>query len=346
MASNVDEYLYDGTIRVVTDNTVVVAPMLRSSRGDILFFTKDGIPKSRFNRKGNGPGEYPNVYKVFYDEEADDLFILSAASSDLIQVYSSTGMHKREVPLPQGVIFMNGIISLDDQSFLCHDEENGVKRVMTNEADLSSKDYFESFYLISKTDGTVLDYIELPITQIFLGIYFDGRRLPAVNQNRLIKCTEGAFLCNPENDTVFLYKPDKSLTPVLHKTPLITSTNPRSYLNNCIDVGLYQFTEVYTLRPGDEAPGILPVRNYMRNTITGEVVHPKFLLPDFKGKEFIISVALSARTSGFDNGVLFELDLIELKQALNDNRLSGKLKELVATLKEDDNNVFVMVQFH
>ena len=42
----------------------------------------------------------------------------------------------------------------------------------------------------------------------------------------------------------------------------------------------------------------------------------------------------------------FELDLIELKQAFKDNKLNGKLKELVSTLDEyKDNNVFMIVNF-
>ena len=44
--------------------------------------------------------------------------------------------------------------------------------------------------------------------------------------------------------------------------------------------------------------------------------------------------------------VNIELDLIELKKAYEDNKLSGKLKELVATLdNEIDNNVFMLVNF-
>jgi hypothetical protein len=40
------------------------------------------------------------------------------------------------------------------------------------------------------------------------------------------------------------------------------------------------------------------------------------------------------------------LSLYELKQAYLENKLSGKLKELVATLNEDeDNNVLMMVEF-
>ena len=45
------------------------------------------------------------------------------------------------------------------------------------------------------------------------------------------------------------------------------------------------------------------------------------------------------------NCMRFTLDLLELKQAYCGNRLSGELKALVATLKNDDNDVYVMVRF-
>jgi len=100
----------------------------------------------------------------------------------------------------------------------------------------------------------------------------------------------------------------------------------------------------HTLRAGNIYPGAFPVQYYMRNKKTNEIIHPKLLLSDYEGKAFFIS-PLQARISNFDNGVFFELDLVELKKAFAMNRLNGKLKELVATLNDDDNNVFMMVQF-
>ena len=160
---------------------------------------------------------------------------------------------------------------------------------------------------------------------------------------RLTMCAEGVLLCNPETDTVFLYSKNKTLSPVLHKIPLAGATDPMTYMNNCIDVGNYQFTEIFTVRERNAFVTDFPVKYYMRNKKTGEVVHPRFLLPEYRGKEFFVSPS-SIRDS--KNGCCFELDLVELKQAFFENRLSGKLKELVATLKEDDNNVFMMVQFY
>ena len=46
--SDDNDYLYRGTIRRVTENAIIVYD---DSSGSILFFSKDGNPKSRFNRK-------------------------------------------------------------------------------------------------------------------------------------------------------------------------------------------------------------------------------------------------------------------------------------------------------
>ena len=46
------DYLYKGRIHSITGNTIVVVDDVS---GSVLFFSKDGMPKSRFNRKGQGP---------------------------------------------------------------------------------------------------------------------------------------------------------------------------------------------------------------------------------------------------------------------------------------------------
>ena len=111
---------------------------------------------------------------------------------------------------------------------------------------------------ISKTDGKVLDYVEIPYVPLFLGIYVDNQRIPG-RHNRLVKCPEGVLLCSAETDTIFLYSQKGSLTPKLYKTPSVTSTDPMKYLKNCLDRGPYQFIEIVTVREGYEYPGIFPV---------------------------------------------------------------------------------------
>ena len=194
----------------------------------------------------------------------------------------------------------------------------------------------------------MLDSLIMPLAPQFLGIYIDGRLIPGWpdTKNRLIKNKDGVYLCNPENDTVFVFNKNKSLIPVIHKIPLVGSTDHKTHFNNCIDAGRYQFTELYTLRPGDPDVGLarFPVKHYMRDKITGEIFRQKLLSPDFRGKEFIISPSNTRNI--FENGYYFELDLFELKKANLENKLSGQLKELVDTLNEnEDNNVFMLLKF-
>lgn len=331
-----DGFLYNGTIRSITQKRIVIADF---DSGTILFFAHDGTAISHFNHQGNGPKEYRRTRHIFYDEKEDDLFLIDD-SKQVIQVYSSLGEHKRELTLPQGTRINNDIISLDDCSLMFYDTGIEYRRAMVG--DLSIAVDTAPFYLISKKDGAVIDHFELRIPSVFLGIYLNGLPLPG-NKRYLTKCNEGALLCIPENDTVFLYNKEQSLIPVVRKAPLAISTYPVSYLNNCIDMGSHLFSEVYEVHKGEEFALDFPVKYYMMNKNTGDVVHPKLLLPDYQGKIFIISP--NSRNRNFENIYYFELDLLELKEAYTQDRLSGKLKELVVTLKEDDNNVFVLAHF-
>ena len=62
--SDNDDYLYQGGICHVTKNTIVVYD---ESSGNILFFSRDGNPKSYFNRKGQGTEEYSRARIIVYD---------------------------------------------------------------------------------------------------------------------------------------------------------------------------------------------------------------------------------------------------------------------------------------
>jgi hypothetical protein len=334
LKSDNEEYIFKGRPIAVTQHTVVVQDEFA---GSALFFSKDGNPKSRFNRRGNGPEEYLGINQIVYDEEKDEVFIVHMSR---IQVYSSQGEYKRGFSLPQGTV-ISPIVSFDENSLFLYDAS-----VQLWTADKEDYPFESPFVRISKTDGAVLDYVKMPAAQVELGAYreVEGRKMMVrARTSRLIKGKGGVFLCNPESDTVFFYGRDQILTPVMYKTPSITTQEPMVYLNNCVDAGSYQFMEVYTIR---FEPGALPypAAYLMRDKKTGEVFRQKLLLPDYKGKVF--SIGPRAVLQGDESGAFFELDLMELKQAYADNLLSGRLKELTATLNEiEDNNVYVWLHF-
>ena len=334
-----DEYLYKEGIRCVTKNTIVVYDNLT---GSILFFSKDGKPKSRFNRKGQGAEDYINLRQLIFDEDTDEVFVLSNWTK--FQVYSSSGTYKRTFFLPQGTL-VNPCISFDNESLLIYDSSIERKKAFPNIKNFGDEFFEHPFVLISKSDGKVLEYIDLPSNTILLTDLRINRENGGVSavKSRLIKCKDGVLLCNPETDTVFCYDKKGSLIPVFCKIPLVSETDPMIYMNNCVDVGNYQFIEIVTVR-WEEGAFPFPVKYFMRDKKTGEVFRQKLVMPDFIGKEFLISPSRSG--IDYENGPWVELDLFELKQANFENRLNGKLKELVSTLDEDeDNNVFMFIDF-
>ena len=333
LSTDDNDYLHNGTIHAVSTNTVVI---VEYEEGNIFFFGKDGKPKSRFNRKGNGSGEYHRLHRVFYDEETDNVFVLEPHPANLMHVYSSKGTHKRDFSLPEGTMAMNDIVSFDKDAFLFYDYSTDIKNMLGAEPP-STQTTLAHFYLISSTDGRVLDHLELNIPPVFIGAQLDGMNVPPRWRNRLISSREGVLICNHETDTVFLYSKDRSLVPVIHKTPLVATTDPRIYLNNCVDMGSYQFLQVCT------SVRFFPSKYYIRDKKNDEIFEQKLLLPEYKGAELLIAPWNVMK--GWENRAYLELDITELQQAYSENRLSGNLKELVATLKEDDNNVYVIAHF-
>ena len=331
-----DEYLYKGRILCVTQNTFVVYDQ---SSFSILFFSRNGVPKSRFNRFGQGPEEYWGADRILFDEETDDVFICNTYSDiNYVQVYSSTGEYKRKITLPQNAM-MWSLVSFDNQSLFVFAENFHYSRLTT--INRKSNIPYTTYYRISKSNGKILDSLQLISNEVELTFQLkEGGGSWITNYYRFVKCVDGFFLCNPETDTVFHYTGGQSLTPVLHKIPLARNQDPKVVIPNIVDSRRYQFFEVQTLFAGIQS------RLYFLDKETGEIFRQKLISHDFKGKEFNICVSLCMTDTGDVNGYIFELGLYELKEAYKENRLSGKLKELVATLNEDeDNNVFMMVEF-
>jgi len=334
------DYIYKGSIDYVTRNTIVVTD--RSSNS-LLFFSRDGNPKSRFNHRGPGPEEYTDAAYVMYDEEADDVYV-SPDFSDYINVYSSTGEYKRKLTLPQRNIG-GQMCFFDDQSILVYDNtkvwqsivhnRSGEKIIFTEQLNDSS------FFLISKADGAVLEYIHMPRNDIDLS-YSDpaGSFFGQENYARVRKSPDGLFIYNPENDTIFHYGKDRSLTPFMHKKPLLKDLNSLAVMDICMDAAGFQFTSVYTYSADGKNPA---AKYYMLDKKTGEIFSQKFILPDYQGKDLYFD---PRRPNYYENGYHFVLDIVDLRDAYKQNKLSGKLKDLVASLDEDeDDNIFMFVDF-
>jgi len=342
LSTSNDEYLYDGTIKYLSANTIIVAD---ESSGSVLFFTKDGIPKSRFNHYGAGPREYASgagwsmkkyVGPILYDEKKDEVFI-RPSFKNILQVYSLNGKYLRTIDYPSvnmEFFYTSEIDFFDSKSFIMHNAD--------------------SFLLFSRANGKILEYVEMPNNEVNLihsvyGVRPNGRQIKMVSRGlRMVRTTDGFNFCLP-GDTVYYFDKNKKLTPVLYTTPSANDFDPKIIIDNFWDVGKYQFMRIHSIHYSNYIENYpdrtYPDKYYVRDKTTGEVFCQKIVIPDYKGKELFFSAYPLEVFQ--ENMIHIELDLMELKDAYRANRLRGKLKELVSTLNEnEDNNVFMIIEFN
>lgn len=315
-----DDFLFSEPPAVVTKDYVIIC---RYIVGDILIFSRDGKPISKFNHRGKGPGEYSYIEKLLYDESSDEIFIKSA---NKIMVYSLSGKFIREINLLG--MYIREVFVFDSETLLLYDDYNL---------------YPSPFSLISKKDGSVVDSIKIPKGEkIELFILLKDRSViliaPAYH---IVNYKSGYLLTDFSIDTVYFLSPDKTLYPILSKTPTIKSMDPIVYLNSFIEAGNYSFVTAITVRNENNS---LPRTYLMRDKKSGSIYRQKITFSDYKGKEVYLSPETISNTQNCKLG-LINMDLTELQDANSENKLSGRLKELVDNSDEDGNTIFMLLHF-
>jgi len=344
------DYLFNGIVRAKTKSYFVVAD---SRSGDILFFNSEGKPVSKFNHKGNGPGEYRQLAKIIYDEGNDELI---ANERNKIHIYTLTGEYKHTFSFPKET-HINDYAVLNDNSIILYDmlEQNlaSMVRLGLKEPSKDAKkiiipneDRLESaFARISRKDGRIEEYIKVPedFWEVELTAAMeDGMKLAAPTP-RITVCKDGLLLHNQETDTVYLYGRDHTFTPFMTQVPSVKDINPGVYINTVVDRGNYQFIELHILKI--QLPGPL-MRSYLvREKSSGKIYEPRIIWNDFEGRNILIDRSVVLGSPNAQEGILsFTVD--EITEANGKGKVKGELKKFVEQMNEDnENDVIAVLRF-
>jgi hypothetical protein len=318
-----DEYLYND-IRIIASTKIIT---INHFNGDVLLFSKEGHPLAKFNHQGNGPNDYPNIDLLIYDEMVDEFFI---KSDRRINVYSALGEFKRTLVLQERAFLINEFVNFDIQSFLLYDDYEVFPA---------------SFSFLSKTDGTLIETIDIPknkkINLMYRQAVDNGFSLLRAPAYHIVKYNEGYLLTDFSIDTVFFLSGDKKLSPILVRKPLIQSMDPVIYLNSFIVAGDYEFMTSITVKNENNK---LPRTYLMRDKKTGSIYQQKIIFNDYKGKQVAISPETIYKTQDSKSGLIV-LSLVELQDANRENRISGRLKKLVENSDTDGNDILMLLYF-
>ena len=310
-----EDYLFGGWGRSLIYVATTKIVIYDYATNDVLFFSMEGKPLSKFNHHGNGPGEYPTSSGIFYNDKEDRLYL---KFGNKFNVYSSEGdfFNLLEIPSNEAI---NALVDFDEESLLAYRQNDA---------------YNKNIVRISKKDASLIEEIDiLDNKDIFLpNMYFSFN---------FIKYNDGYLLSEHSCDTVFYYGKNKVLEPVLVKTPPIASSDPYYILFSYTEAGDYLFFKRYKVE--NEKTTFLD--NLMMDKNDGSVYKQKILMKDLKEKDNIDMSPLIL-SGNHDSKVGFvSLTIDELLNAYDEDRLSGKLKDIVETFDEDSNDVFMLLYF-
>ena len=318
-----EDFLFSQLPQIITTDKIIIG---QPNVGDVLIFSREGKPLSKFNHKGNGPNEYTNLRGLIYDETPNEFFVIS---NNKIMVYSASGEFKRAIPLLGR--FINQIVNFDAETLLLYD-------------DYAS--YPAPFSFISKNNGDVVATVDLPedkkVTIVFSQTEGANVYTLAHSSYHIVNYKDGYLLTDFSIDTVFFLSKEKVFSPILIRKPAIQSMDPIIYLNSYLEAGNYEFVSAVTVKKNEENK--LPVKYLMRDRKTGSVNRQKITFNDFKGKQINLSPQTIANTQDSKLGLIV-LSLIELQEANRENKLSGKLKELVDNSDEYGNDIYMLLHF-
>ena len=318
-------FLFRDLPETITKDKIIIG---QRSNGDVLVFSREGKPLSKFNHRGGGPQDYNMIWgRILYDEISDEIIV--QASPNKLIVYSSMGDFRRIIPLLEGSM-VSDLINYDSKMLLIFDENNL---------------YPTSLSLISKEDGRMVESIDIPSGEKVRLIVRHQEGLMtffyAVPGRYILWHNKGYLLTDYSTDTVYYYSPKKELSPILVRMPNVHSMTPMVTLHGFVEAGNYEFFFTAKFQPENDE---IPTTYLMRDKKTDAVYRQKIAFNDYKGRQVYISPQTILNTQDSKLGLIV-FGLVELQDANSENKLSGKLKELVENSDEDGNDIYMLLHF-
>lgn len=325
-----DEFINQGAVQAVGKKYIIVTNY--RDDGDIFVYDRSGKAIRKINRKGQGGEEYISCRSVILDEENNEMFINDFWARK-IKIYDLEGNFKRSIKQKQDgdTRFYLDIFNYDKENLICYDELNEEI----------------PFLLVSKQDGSITKEIKTPFKEKKLLIQLlrhEGgtRSARPGNYSRITPFKGSWILLEPSSDTIYTLMPDYSLRPFIVRTPPVHTMNPESFLILKLVSDRYYFMEsvknVYDFSKEEGFPRTYFVYDTQEKDFFRYIIYNG----DYSyKKEFYMSMLTPIN---FKGELWATLNAFELCRDYKKGKLKGKLKEVAATLGEDDNRVVMLVK--
>ena len=303
---------------------------------DCYIFDRNGKIINFFNHKGQGPNEYLNITGITVDETKREIYIVDHPQKNRIMVYSFDGDFIRKLSLPAKTT-IGTIHNFDNETLLCEDNNhrNGNKK---------------PYFLISKQNGHIINELDIIFNKERISPRFyqktgeKGVMAIAYGYNPIIRFNEDFIIGDISHDTIYQYSKNKTLTPILVKTPSIYSQDPQIMV-----IPEFKTPKLFFLERTERKFNFEEKKGFEREKIVYDYnsgFFYKYVLKnkDYPNQNFYLNSGGYAYRAEKNTLCQF-IPAEELIEANDNGELHGPLKEITKTLKIDDNPVLMIIKF-
>lgn len=324
-----DEFVNQGCVQEVGEKYIFVKNHVDD--GDIFVYDRSGKAIRKINRKGQGGEEYIFCSGITLDEENNEIFVDDHRSKKVL-VYDLEWNFKRSFKQKQtgGSHSYWNIFNYDKDNLICYDELN--------------KD--TPFLIVSKQDGSITKEIKVPFKEkkLFFQIFRHEEGVKVAGPGEFSRITPhngNWILLEPSSDTIYTLTPDYNLRPLIARTPAVHKMNPESFLILRWVSNRYYFMEsIKNVFDFSKRKGF-PKTHILYDTQEKEFSSYIIYNGDNPKEEFNMGILTPVNSKGEYCAYLNALDLCE---DYKEGKLKGKLKEVAAKLREDDNPVIMLLK--
>ena len=339
-----DEFITYGNLQDIDNENLLIRR--GKNEGDIYFTDRKGRYLKTINRRGQGNEEYISSNEMFFDKENQELYVNDAAASR-IQVYDLDGNYKRTLKSPAETYF-KWIGNMDDQNIIVYCEA----ALDPDEQGYEMGKRKKGFKLVNKQDGTITS-IPTPFkvwkSSSIIRETTQGRVYYAI-QNKSMTPNQGSWIIDEiSSDPIYSISSQNGQRPIIIRKPPIQDMDTEVYLYLGVQTDRYCFMQTVDNR-----------FDFEKNTgfVTTELVYDKsereiyeYLahnndLVDGNPMNLVNQIIYNLRVFN-KNDIAFtaRLHASDLIEAYKENKLRGQLKEIAATLGEEDNPVIMVAKY-
>ena len=331
-----DNVLLDGgtEIEVLSSKGIVCV-----SDNKVYIFHSDGKLRSILDKKGEGPGEYRYLYYTDVDWEREEIYVHDGSQNSVL-VYSLDGMFKYQFKVEVD-IRQHDLLN-DKQGHLllyreCYGREGKIEP-------------YRPVLRLSLEDGKVdsLSWQSCYHTTLGVKAQFRDRNVTMVIPiPALARLNNEVYVSEVASDTIYRLVED-NLEPFIARTPSVQNEDTKYLL--CLQgiMPCHYFLRIQgkvidnTKTVGDMVySNDDKTRMALYNKETGDIC-----ISMFKNIDYHAMDCNELLFNGCDRNIAYKkLESFKLIEALESGDLSGELKNIAESLKEDDNPVLMVVKF-